>query len=596
MKVSKRLTAFVLSVVMLFACIVPAAAEGLNCSCQYNPTIIIPGLFQSPTHLYNEDGTLALNSDGEEYQAPIFTESSSVITKQMLKNLLFPLIFTILSQSDKDGKLANALAETLCDALFEKIKSDSNGKQVYNIDSDHYNHSFKDCTESEKEKILASVPLEEFVDKAGEDHLYYFCYNSLGNIDEITKEFYDYIDLVKKQTGHKKVNVVPISQGATIFTNLLQYYPDVTNSIETIVYIVPALGGTQLISSIFRYGINDEDDALYDYMFPSLAGEDTGALMNLLIRILPKDVLKNCLKTFITYAIDGYLKNSTCLWAFMSEEDYEPTADMYLSGDENKVVRQQTDKYQVARVNRYNNILKARDKGIRVFNIVNYNTPLFTLSKAWDDYNADGVIDLTSEGMGTYSLGVGKTLPDDYKQQGNPYGTCSNPAHNHIDPHRIIDASTCLLPDNTFYYYNGSHLRTVENDSAITLAVELLTDKNFKDVYSRSAEFPQFNNERATLTLRSDLKTAKELVGSLSVEDAQRLQSVIDEAERMLKNKNVDPDVAKKAEDDFYRVFNDIQGVKEESDFLSKLLWGGVRLAEKIISKIFGNKGFFDRS
>ena len=103
---------------------------------------------------------------------------------------------------------------------------------------------------------------------------------------------------------------------------------------------------------------------------------------------------------------------------------------------------------------------------------------LYAIVDSWDNVNADGIIQLESTSMGAVSYGVDVELPEGYVTE-NP--RCTNPDHNHIDPHNIVDARAGLLPDHTFYFYNQNHEKTGNNDVVMLLAVELLTDENFKD-------------------------------------------------------------------------------------------------------------------
>ena len=595
-KTSKKMISVFLAVLMLVACFTPAvSAEGADAphDCEYSPTVIVPGLFQSPTHLFDDNGEWARRSDGEYYAHPFFVDSTSEIIKTALKKLLFPLLCTVFTQSDRNGRLAKAIAETVGDVLLDKIKSDSNGNTVYNVDAEHYYYSFAEYTDSDKGHVLSSVPVEQYMDIAGEDHLYYFCYNSLGNIDKITDELYNFIQFVKEETGHDRVNIVPVSQGGTICTNLLEYYPEVMDDLDRIVYVVPALGGTELVNDIFKNGLNTDDEAIYGYMLPALFGEDTGTLLSLVLRLLPKEVVKNCMDVAIESVMQNYVKNSTCLWAFTIEDDYPALAEKYLSGEENAVIRAQADKYQVARVNRYANILKAKEKGVEVFDIVNYNVSLYPVSGAWDEVNADGMIHIASEGMGTYAIGVDKTLPEGYVQQGNSYATCSDPEnHNHIDPYNLIDASTSLLPDQTFYYYKGNHAMTGHDDSILNLVAQLLTDKSFTDVYSRPDEYPQFNNARETQSFRRALAKAKEILPELSGEDAAALSKVIEQADTMLSHTAVDIEETEKAMNDFYEVYNRIMNVSDGQSFFTKVFYKTVKSINNRVQERYGYNSF----
>ena len=118
---------------------------------------------------------------------------------------------------------------------------------------------------------------------------------------------------------------------------------------------------------------------------------------------------------------------------------------------------------------------------------------------------------------------VGETLPEDYVQK-NPYVKtanpvkalrlfraaptaadvqCSDPNHNHISPDRVVDASTGLLPDHTFYFDNQAHATANQNDIIMKLCCELVETDRITDVYS-DENYPQFNVGRATKALREE--------------------------------------------------------------------------------------------
>ena len=185
--------------------------------------------------------------------------------------------------------------------------------------------------------------------------------------------------------------------------------------------------------------------------------------------------------------------------------------------------------YYRAQLNSDKNIQTLVDKGVQVFNIVDYDVPLYCIGNTWNDDNADGVIHLDSTSMGVKSAKVGETLPEDYVQA-NTY--CSNPDHNHISPDRVVDASTGLLPDTTFYFDAQNHEKTARNDIIISLATRLLAKDDIKDVYS-TPEYPQFNGARDPRGLKkSHIPAAKAVdTSALSPEVAAELETALAEAE-----------------------------------------------------------------
>lgn len=577
MKSIKKTICIFLCAIMSLSVFAVSGSAKEPCDCPNAPTIIVPGLMQSSTYLYNEDGTI-----NEDYDAPFFMEDTDSIVNQAVSTLLGPLFSVLLTQNDKDGKFAQGVADVLGSVIGEKLRCDANGNPVYNIDAVHYKGSYAECSTLEQMHILSCVPVQEYLDIAGEDHFYYYSFNSFGNLDKITAGLYDLIQQVKEETGHDKINIVPISQGGVIMNNLLEYYPDVVDSFKRIIYVVPCLDGTSIMSDIYVNGLIDDPEALYGYLIPGLMGDDmTSKLIRIALRILPQAVLQDVLDRAIDTLINDYLGNITTIWGFTKNKDYEVVREKYLMGDDKAEIRRQADSYHQARLNSDKNILAAIDKGVEVFNIVDYNYALYPIVDSWDDINADGVIDLDSTSMGAHAAAVGETLPEGYAQQGNSFGTCSDPTHNHIDPHNVVDASTGLLPDHTFYYYNGNHEATGRNDSLINLIIKLLYDDNFKDVYSYPEMYPQFNEARDGRHMENLVNWSKSLLAGKGADEYPELRAAVEKAEKLLGETVVDYDESLEAMENLEALYKIANGeAPEEKSFTDKIL-------EKFVDGIF---------
>lgn len=530
--------------------------------------VIIPGVFQSRVRLYNEDGTIATNSDGDEYEAPFFLESTGDIVKMALKKCLVPLLLTLITQHDIGGKLAQSLGDVIGWAVGEKAQCDSTGKQVYNVKADKYEGSVATLTEEQKEYIFDQIPLQDYADIVGEDHLYFYSYCSLSNIDSIVDELYLYIKKAASESPTGKANIVPISQGGSLANNLLQRYPDVGQYLDRIVYIVPALNGTVLIGDLYANGIIDDDDALYNEIFPILINDDNtpwlGSLINIVIRIFPNEVLNDILDKAVDVLVGKYLRYDTTMWALVNQENYEAAAAKYLSNPEDAYIKSQTDVMYQAQVNSDANILNQIETyGVEVFDVVDYNCILYPIADSWKQ-NGDGVIQLESTSMGAYSLGVDVQLPDDYVPvKGEKY----------VDSYRIVDAGAGLLPDTTFYFHNQNHERTASNDVIMKLSICLLTDKDFTSVDSYPDKYPQFNEARRSKGFDEDIESAKKLLekDDISAEDRATLESAIAEAEAQLNNTVVDTEAFDTAKKNLYKISDKINGKSSEPDAGDKI-------------------------
>lgn len=494
-----------------------------NGNCDTYPAIVVPGIGQSNVWALDENGDYLLDADGKRISCfPAYFNVASIV-----KTAVVPAISTLISQRDM------GLSEALCDVVrdsFAVNACDENGKNTGNIEVEKYLYSVAECSEYEKEQIYRNIPLQNFAEMAGEDHLYYFAYNSFGNNYDIVSELYDYIQMVLAETGHDKVNIVPISMGGSIANALFEYYPDVMDCLEKVVYIVPALDGSTIVGDLYTKNLSFLDaDFLYNGFLETLMDEETARMIEVIARILPDEVLTGALRAVANCLVDEVASNITMLWG-LCPKAYYPAASAALLADKPEIKRQ-TDMFYQAQLNSLSNIQKLVDKGVQVFDIVDYDVPLYQIGNSWNNDNADGVIHLASTSMGAHSALAGETLGADYKQA-NTSINCTDPSHSHISPDSVVDASTGLLPDTTFYFDAQNHESTARNDIIISLATNLLATDEIKDVYS-TPDYPQFNATRDTRRLNNDLiPDAKSVDASaLSAEDAKELAAAIAEAE-----------------------------------------------------------------
>lgn len=609
MKKSFKPLAILLTVVILCASI-SVAGYALTSS-DYSPTIVIPGLFQCEVKYY-ENGEIALNSDGEEYEAPFFIDSEEEIIKDALSEVLLPISRLLITQEDKEEMAANAVAELVARTLMEKSLCDENGEFVNDIRATKYETSVAELSDYDREYVYNALPLQTYTDIVGEENLYVFSYASLGNMISTAEELYDFIKAVKEKSPTGKVNLAPISQGGSIANALMQLYADknesIADDVNRIVYIVPALDGSVLLGDIFEYGFLDDDEELYKKMFPALVGDDYSAyLINIVLRIFPNADLNNILDKTVDVLISDYMSYSTLLWGLIPTGNYPGCRELYLKDEAHAEILKQADWYYGAQQNSDANILKAINEGVTVFDIVDYNEYLYELCDSWDKVNADGIIQLDSTSMGAYSLGVDIELPEDYVTPAE-LNNCTDPEHHdHSDPNNIVDPCTGLLPETTFYFCNQNHEKTSSNDIIMKLAAALLSDDSFTSVYSHPDKFPQFNYGRNAKSFMKDVKAFESFdTSSLTPELKAEYDAVMKESQAALDNTVMDPEDFEQAKARFYTMRERVEAytatgsLPEEDtepsvsldfeDILTKLL----KLASDILFYLFAGLGFGD--
>ena len=528
----KKVISCILAVAMVFGIFSVFASAEVKTECNGNcdtcPAIVVPGIGQTNVWALDDNGDYIVDDNGKRVSCfPAVFDVGSIVIKA-----IFPVILSLLTQ--KDVFLSDALCSVVRDA-FAVNMCDENGKNTGNIEVEKYLYSVAECSDYEKEQIYKNIPLQDFSQMAGEDHLYYFAYTSFGNNIDIVTELYNYIQMVKEETGHDKVNIVPISMGGSLANGLLDYFPQVMDDLNKVVYIVPALNGSSIVGDLYTKNFAFFDkEFLYNGFLETLMDEEDARMIEVIARIIPDEMLLSVLHNVADCLVEDVASNVTSLWGLCPKEYYLEAADALLA--DKPEIRKQTDRYYQAQLNSNKNIQALVDKGVEVFNIVDYDVPLYVIGNSWNNDNADGVIHLSSTAMGVHSALVGETLGSSYKQA-NTSINCSDHTHNHTSPDNVVDASTGLLPDHTFYFDGQNHEKTARNDAIISLATRLLATNDIKDVYS-TPDYPQFNGRRDPRGLKNTyIPEAKSVDPStLSAEDAAELAAALAQAEAFVNN------------------------------------------------------------
>lgn len=562
--------------------------------CEYCPSIVIPGLFQSQTRMYDENGREVLDKDGNPL-TQLFVDLKAGDIVRYVFQAICPLVLSLTLQADIG--LSKTVASIAAD-VFKNNATNNEGKHVKNIDVIRYPGSAAACTDEGRAYIYDTIPLEQYSEIAGADHLYFFTYDSFGSISAIADELYNFIQTVKKETGHDKVNIVPISQGGSIANALMERYKEeMVRDLNRMVFIIPALDGSYLIGKVFNGQFTKEDTMLYRDMFPLLLdNDDEQALayfINLAMRLLPKSTAHRIIDRAVSALADTLLVNSTCMWALTPQSEYSDLYQRYMTDGSREKVREEVEFFHRAQVNSDANLLYLQSKGVKIFDLVNYDHPFYAIFPGWDSYNADGIIQLDSTSAGAYSCAIDETLPEGYAQK-NTFCTCGG---NHISPDRKVDASAGTLCETTFYFDEGDHEHTGNNDVLINLAITLLTDESFTDVHSYPDKFPQFNTARESKGLRNTLKWAREIdLTELTKESADELTAAIAECDAVLAETVVDIDAYHHAENRLYDALVAI-GRRNPPEEMTKAQVGITNIMHKLSDwayRVIGPRGLSD--
>lgn len=514
MKIKKPISIILAITLVLSVMIIPVSAQeqtavvtDLSYVADYDrdtPVIIVHGMSQNNTYLLNEDGTRMTDDKGDYITGwPL-----EIDIMGLLKNALVPLIASVVSRSD--AGLTEAMRKGAYDGLYA-IHKDAEGNYLTPVEVPCYECPMSELPEDLKAEYYEFLRLQGLAEIVGEENIYYFGYDSFGDIAGETEKLNHYIhDVVLPQTGAEQVRLCNISLGGTIGVNYLENYPEDYGIIKRMLFVIPAIDGSDIIGDILTNNLSViyDDETLYSKFLPALLGESALAyLLNVALRILPTDVLKSALGGLAEGVVEAGVRSTTIIWALCPTDYYEEARAKWLMDEEYTLVREKVDSYMQARANFGENIKRLKSTGTEVFDIVCYGGGMFPLCKDYNKTNGDGIVHSESASMGATFADVGKTLPEDYVAAGT---YCNDPTHDHISPDRSVDPTTGLLPCTTWYIKNQDHEKLPNNDVALKMAFDIMTDDNITDVYSRPDVYPQYNEGRLVHLARANLKVWEE--------------------------------------------------------------------------------------
>lgn len=557
---TKRVISIFLVLVMLFS--VTASAGNSGYVADYDtetPVIIVHGMSQNNTYLVDENGEWVPDETGYVTGWPLEIDVMPLI-KRALPNMLLSIL------TRKNVGLTEAMYEGTYNAL-SLIEKDNDGKYINNIEVPCYEMPMSELPEDVKEEYYTFLPIQELSEIIGEDDVYYFGYDSLGDIMYETEKLHHYIhDVVLPKSPNGQVKLCHISLGGTIAINYLETYPEDYELIKKMVFVIPAIDGSDIIGDLLTGNLSVfyDDNTLYEDLLVTLLGETPLAYaLNMVLRILPTDVLKSALGGLANGLVDIAALRSTMIWALCPDAYYEEAKAMWLEDNEDLAgILEDVEYFMNSRANFEENLFALRETGCEIFNLACYDVNLFPLCKEYKTKNADRVIHAASPAMGATFADLGETLGEGYEAVGT---YCDNPDHNHLSPDGVVDATTGLLPCTTWYFKAQAHEQLPENDVALALAIRVMADNNMKDVYSNPA-YPQFNEGRLTFNARDNIEAWNEADKSnLTAEEIDAITAAVEKVEALLNETIVDQAAWKAADAELEKALADAKIIEDES-------------------------------
>ena len=480
----KKIISVILSVLMLFAIMAPAvsAADGNAV------TIYIQGYGDA---LYTADGKQAFPVDLG------LVDGLKEVLDELLANLAWAEITGDYSRYSDD--LYNLIAPAYAD-----LKLDNNGESRTEDGAWYYGLGFD--------------PLEKSEYNSGKftGGYYRFYYDWRLSVEYNAELLEAYIN----KLGATKVNLVGRCLGGNIISAFLENASDESlNKLNKVVMYIPSTLGVEFISALFSGKIVLDPDAIDNYVSRSLADNDIlgmsedDPLLSTLTTIVSfvnevyvlgfgTDVVERIVQAVKDDALARILRDSYAsfpgFWSMVCPDDVEDAIALIYNTPELQkeyagMIAKIRSYHQDVQLNAEETMTKLKEeKGIDIMVISKYNYADFPLS-ADAAQQSDGTAATVATSFGATVANYGSTLTDKYIKN------MPKEDLKYLSDDKMIDASTCIFPEKTWFIKNCYHDEFPASIDA--LIDKFMTSPNMTiDTYEEYSQFLKFDKATDTLS------------------------------------------------------------------------------------------------
>lgn len=473
----KKTLAVILSIIIALTLSVQSFAAVIDRE-EFYPIIIVPGYSASGLYMQNEDGTK--------------THVWGIDTELILKRVLARSIDLAKGVKDLTEGNAQLIADTVgveFAQMFEHMRCNPDGTSVYDIhtytstaadSSNTYLLENEDGKYMYEQEIMAMFG--SYIGEDWNDYIFNFSTDFRMNVEKCAANLDRYIDSVLEYTGAEKVNIYCVSHGGQVGATFLNLYGEKkADKINNVLLTIPAIGGSTIAYAFYTGDIKfDEENLLYfienGMMFENdyhwlMSNENLNFIDEVLCCLLP------------------YIKNVMGYWGsmldFVPANDYENIRNTCFDAEESAPLLEKSDRFHREIYPSMAQRLQACvDAGINVYIVAGMgNKDIVGRGESGD------AIISTSSSTGAVCAPFGKRFANGYETLRI---VCGDSTHNHLSPSMEVDASTCYLPEYTWFVDGFYHGMTVKSDYNTELITRLMFTDDRIDIYTYK-EFPQFH-------------------------------------------------------------------------------------------------------
>lgn len=355
------------------------------------------------------------------------------------------------------------------------------------------------------------------IDAVGADKVYVYGLDWRLNPMDVADELNAWIQHIKEVQGCDKVSIAGISMGGAMVSAYLAKYG--TDDVSNVTMISAAFTGLSYVGELYQGHVQIDEDGLYNMLNAALGADtlsrifgSTGlvkqaiALIDDLYAAEQDRIFTECLVPAFGY--------NPGMWSFVPSENYDAAKEFMFahmdSTDAQNVLSAKLDAYHLAQANVEQTLKNAKAAGVNVAITSNYNFQIAPVA-ATAKQTSDQVIETVHTSGYATCANLGETLPASVKDG------------KYVSVDRVIDASTCFLPDNTWFIKNMQHVGFDNSQNQCKFYAWLMTTDKQVTVNS-NPDYPQFmlyNNETKVLSPLSMLRGDVNFDGKVNLVDAR---------------------------------------------------------------------------
>ncbi len=467
----KKILSIALALIMTLTLCLPAFADEPKTA-----FIVVSGM-----------NTFGLSYDNGDSAFPPPTDS---ILKLVAKAL--PPVLSFLVTGDYEA-LGDGIIPPVYE-MFSPLAFDKNGDSINKINAKTFDDTlvgseeyFMDGESNEFATVRAGI------EKFGIENTFFFNYDWREDPLEHTDRLNEMIKHVKETTDCDRIALAAFSMGGTVIMSYLYKYGSA--DLDSVIMCSTAFQGTSCVGSLLsadfslslyelllRLALLTRDNTAENFvMYLSDALEASG--VNASIEDFANGITDNLLDRIyadILIPVFGYMPG---IWSLVPDKNYTAAKACMLDENENAELIKRLDEYHYNVQKNAANLLKEAQKDTKVYILAQYNWPTLPVSENIASQNSDNLIDVEYASGGAISAPLGGTLGEGYTQK-IPSET------NYLSADGMIDASTCMLPEYTWFFRDMGHVDYPYGEST-DFIMHLAESEEYLNIHSEE-RYPQF--------------------------------------------------------------------------------------------------------